>query len=350
MARTRFEYDWAAIGDIGMYKFSKEEEAAWPQQKLHKKWNIPEKIAIQVAISGGGARITPQQNPHHPGHNLDTILRSTEEVLDLEEGPSSVHFDHVPEVCHTEAGQEFSFGDSYAYVVEPLVKKYGWEKLSCHINCLRGTFEDSMKPVVNGMCEQTYVHPRAAENWSKVLIPILRENGVRYEIACHVNSELDLADRLFLRTGLAPNPNMWAILFGLPVKGPRWYFEYVPNEMAMCQALMNEVYRIRELDPDAKIQVCQGARASRHIVILAAMLGLNIRVGHEDTVFKFPHKDEPLMSNAEEVKWAIDTCRALGREVMTPNEYREYIGVEKRSGNDPYAYAGVPLDTEQRKR
>ncbi len=65
-------------------------------------------------------------------------------------------------------------------------------------------------------------------------------------------------------------------------------------------------------------------------------------MGHEDTVFKFPHKDDPLKSNAEEVTWAIQTARLLGREVMTPAEYRKYIGVEPRIGNDPRAYEGVP--------
>ena len=47
-----------------------------------------------------------------------------------------------------------------------------------------------------------------------------------------------------------------------------------------------------------------------------------------------------MKSNAEEVKWAIETARLLGREVMTPAEYREYIGVEPRTGNDPVRLRG----------
>jgi len=342
VARKHVDYDWTKIPEVSMYGYTKEEEAFWPNQDLHPKWDIPEKIAIQVALSGGGARITPGQNPHHPGSDLDTIRESAEEVLELETGPSCIHFDHPPDQCVTRAGEKYDFGDSYAYVLEPLIKKYGYEKLCAHINTLRGTTEQQMKPVVTGLAELTYMQPRASTNWMKTIYSIMKENGMAVEIAVHVNSELDLARRLCVDSGLLEKPIMWCILYGLPMKGPRWHFEYIPNEIAMAQSLVYTVQRIREMDPGAKIQVCQGARPSRYMITLAMLLGLNVRVGHEDTVFKYPHKDDPLTSNAEEAKWAIDTARLLGREVMTPAEWREYIGVEPRTGNDPYAYVGVP--------
>lgn len=342
MARKKLEYDWKNIPDVQMYGYTPEEEAFWPFQNLHPKWNIPEKIAIQVAISGGGARITPGQNPYHPGTDLDTIGESAAECLELETGPSCIHFDHPPDQLQNRRGEKFDFGDSYVYVIDPLIRKYGYEKLCCHINSLRGSVEQQMKPVVLGLAELTYMQPRASTNWLKTIYTIMKENGMAMEIAVHVNSELDLARRVCVDSGLLQKPIMWCILYGLPMKGPRWHFEYIPNEIAMCQALLYAVERIREMDPGAKIQVCQGARPSRYLITLAMLLGLNVRVGHEDTVFKFPHKDEPLMSNAEEVQWAVNMARGLGREVMTPAEWREYIGVEPRTGNDPYAYQGVP--------
>jgi 3-keto-5-aminohexanoate cleavage enzyme len=133
-----------------------------------------------------------------------------------------------------------------------------------------------------------------------------------------------------------PNPNLWVLLFGLPCKGPRWMFEYIPNPKAMCQGLLSAVDRIREIDPEAFITVIAGGRASRYIVTLAMLLGLHIRVGMEDTVFQYPHKDVPCSNNAEEVRWAIDTARLLGREVMTPAEFRETIGLKARRGFKPW--------------
>ena len=66
------------------------------------------------------------------------------------------------------------------------------------------------------------------------------------------------------------------------------------------------------------------------MVTLALMLGLNVRMGMEDTVWKYPHKDDMITNNGEEVQWAIDIARTLGREVMTPNEFRAAVGLKPR--------------------
>lgn len=50
----------------------------------------------------------------------------------------------------------------------------------------------------------------------------------------------------------------------------------------------------------------------------------------EDTVWKYPHSDEMITNNADTVRWAIQLARLLGREVMTPNEYRETVGLKPR--------------------
>ena len=226
-------------------------------------------------------------------------------------------------------------------MVDPLIKKHGWDKLCTHINCLRGDLEEQMKPVVTGRAEMTYTHARGSELWLKTIIPLYRENGMRAEIVAHVNSEIELAERVLIRSGLMPKPNLWILLFGLPCKGPRWHFEYMPHQMAMCQALVNAVERIREVDPDAFITVCSAGRASRYIVILALLLGLHVRVGMEDTVFQYPHKDDPCKNNAEEVRWAVEAAKVAGREIMTPAEFREKHGLKPRTGFDPDAYSSV---------
>lgn len=329
-------YDWSKYPKIsGMYDYTPEEVAYWPFQEVLPKWDIPKKVAVQVALSGGGARITPAQNPHHPGANLDNIIDAATEVLELKEGPTVVHFDHDIYTCVTRDGRRMDPGESYLYTVKPLIEKYGWDKMVTHINTLRGTFEQQMKPVVGGLAELTYTHGRASEYWLKTVIPMFKENGMREEITIHVNSEIELAERVLIRSGLMPNPNMWVLLFGLPCKGPRWHFEYMPNPIAMCQALVNAVQRIREIDPEGFITVIAGGRASRYIVTLALMLGLNIRVGMEDTVYQYPHLDIPCKNNAEEATWAINMAKALGREVMTPAEFRQAVGLKPRTGFKP---------------
>lgn len=46
-----------------------------------------------------------------------------------------------------------------------------------------------------------------------------------------------------------------------------------------------------------------------------------------DTLYKWPHRDDRVRSNPEEVRWALQMCRLLTREVATPDEYRKVIGL-----------------------
>ncbi|MDD1753627.1 MAG: 3-keto-5-aminohexanoate cleavage protein [Methanotrichaceae archaeon] len=322
------KYDWSKFEKIGMYEFTPEELNFVPEPEVQPKWKIPEKVGIQCALSGGGSHITPKQNPNHPGGNLDNILESADEAI--KEGPTVVHFDHDLSSCRTRDGKIIPVDESYSYVIKPVLKKYGREKVLPHINCLRGTFEQQMQPVVNGLAELTYMHPKGSIKWLNTTIPILKENGVKPEIVIHTNAEIDLAERILIKSGLLPNPNLWILLHGTLNRGPRFFREYMPNERAMCQALLFVIERIKEIDPGGFITICCAGRASKYLVTLALLLGINIRMGHEDTVWHWPHKDEKIKSNAEEVRWAVTIARMLGREVMTPNEFRQIIGLKPR--------------------
>ena len=76
--------------------------------------------------------------------------------------------------------------------------------------------------------------------------------------------------------------------------------------------------------------LCAAGRATRYLTTLGLLLGIHIRVGMEDTVWRYPHKDEKIKNNVDELRDAIAIAHLLGREVMTPNEYRETIGLEQR--------------------
>jgi 3-keto-5-aminohexanoate cleavage enzyme len=61
---------------------------------------------------------------------------------------------------------------------------------------------------------------------------------------------------------------------------------------------------------------------------LAIMLGFDmVRVGMEDSVYMYPHKDRKIQTTAEAVKVVADIARSLGREIATPDEAREILGI-----------------------
>ena len=52
----------------------------------------------------------------------------------------------------------------------------------------------------------------------------------------------------------------------------------------------------RDIDPDGVIMVCAAGRASMYVATLAAVMGLHIRVGMEDSYWLWPHRDDRIES------------------------------------------------------
>ncbi len=335
--------DWEALEKLNMFAWTPEESATDPDPFVQPKWDIPKKVCIQCAISGGGARLH-NANPNQP-RDLDTIREQAEAAI--EAGPPTVtHFDHdMPRALHTRDGRQLERGDSYMYVIKPLLEKYGREKVLPHCNCMHGTFKQQMLPVVTGLCELTYNHAMWAPAYIKQVLPIQKEYGIRGELVIHNNSEIEACNRVFIKTGLMPNPNLWILLPGAaPRQSPSGnaIYEYYPDQWVMAQRFVLAIQDIRRIDPGAFITICCSGRASTYLVTLAMIMGVHVRMGMEDTVWKYPHSDEMITNNADQLRWAFQLARLLGREPMTPNEYRETV-LGKKARFD-HAEALKPLD------
>jgi 3-keto-5-aminohexanoate cleavage enzyme len=100
---------------------------------------------------------------------------------------------------------------------------------------------------------------------------------------------------------------------------------------AMADGLLRMVRLIREVDAKGIIAVCAAGRASTYLATMAVLMGLHVRVGMEDTIWKWPHREETLSSSAEHFRSVRDIALLLGREVMTPGEYRELLGLRQKT-------------------
>jgi len=85
--------------------------------------------------------------------------------------------------------------------------------------------------------------------------------------------------------------------------------------------------QIRDIDPTSVITVCAAGRATLYLTTLATMLGVNIRVGLEDTMWRYPNSDEQFSSNLEMFQKAKTIAELHGRHVATAGEYRADLGV-----------------------
>jgi 3-keto-5-aminohexanoate cleavage enzyme len=155
------------------------------------------------------------------------------------------------------------------------------------------------------------------------MVKYLEASGVRPEYQGHAYSGIkDVCDWL-IDTGIAKDPPITNIMAGFhgfshatPLTPDPW--NYV-NVMSLAQAL-----------PKGAVHgMCAGGRNWLPFATLAILLGFDmIRVGMEDSVYMYPHSDEKIKTSADAVRKVADIARALGREIATPDEARQILGIK----------------------
>lgn len=293
---------------------------------VQPQWTIPRKIAINVAVAGR-AGTGPV--------DVEEYVDAASEVI--EAGACGVHIDFtwVTDSTGRRLDKDLPPTEAYGLVLDPLRARFG-DGFVANLNVLNGsTFDECMSPAVAGQAE---VAPCAAghpEAFVGPAVAALTAAGVSPEIVVHSSGEVELAKRRLFDTGLLAGPRTnWIILYALPVNVGRTLISgaWANDARSTATHLFLMVDQIRQLDPDAAITVCNAGRAGLYITTLATMAGLNIRVGLEDSLWKHPNADEINKSNLELFTRARTIAAELGREVATPDDYREMVGLARRAG------------------
>lgn len=144
---------------------------------------------------------------------------------------------------------------------------------------------------------------------------LILEAGMTPQLAVYTDGDVDNARRLLIDSGVLKGGLTWLLLAGLPGCTPM----YSPE--GMIDALQRQVRLIRHVDPDATIIVCAGGRASTHAATLALLMGLHVRVGMEDTVWIWPHRDDLIESNVGMFKLVKGIAENLGRDLMSADDF-----------------------------
>jgi len=284
-------------------------------------WNIPEKLAVSVAITGAFFR--HDQNPHQP-LTPAAIRDSALEVLAA--GASTVHL-HVRD----DDGYNVVSIDRFRAVIEPLKAQYPDLAVDgCLVPALAGEWEQMQEILDTGLLDAAPVNATATYIGDSLFAkpaPILMEKtrriveaGAVPEIAVYTDADVSNADRFLIKSGLISTPAVWLILPALPGCSP------MDNPRQMIEGLTRSVGAIRDIDPDALIMVCAAGRASMYVATVAATMGLHIRIGMEDTYWLWPHRDDRITSNLQAFQLASQLADVVGRPVASPAEYRQMIG------------------------
>jgi len=286
------------------------------------RWDIPDRVILGVAITG--SFIDKRQNPKQP-YTPEEIL--SESMACIESGATYLHF-HVRD----DKGGNIADVERYRKIIKPIREKYGDKVFIDGCPVFGKNFEEACAPVTEGLFEVGIVNPVCtfvSENVRWLTPPAIRAQceyfqalGKKVMVSVHDTASIDNIKRFLIKPGLLKKPYYFCILPDLPGAF------YIPNPRAMVEGLALLVNRLKELDPDCQILVCSSGRASIYIGTLAILMGLHLRVGTEDTVWRYPHRDEKLESNLQAFQSAKALCGLLGRQIATADEYRRIVGLK----------------------
>ncbi len=293
--------------------------------EVYPKWRVPEKIVISQTING--AFWSKKSNPNIPIAPED-IIKSARECAEL--GPSTVHV-HVRD----EDGYNVLDPELFHRCIDPIREEFPMPVFDgCMVPFMDGEWDNMVSVLSDRLLEVTPVNSTACYAGDTlfakpphVLIEktrLCQELGVKPQVAVYSDGDVDNADRYLIKTGLLEKPYFWIILAALPGGSP------MHNPRQMVHSLMHLCELIYDIDKDSIIVVCAAGRASSYLEVMAMLLGLHVRVGMEDTIWEYPHKDELITSNAANFLRYKTIAELLGREVADGNEYRELIGLPKR--------------------
>lgn len=291
-------------------------------------WDVPKKIAINVAVSG---RFDGTENTEPT--SIQNYIDAASEVI--EAGACGVHIDFtwVTDNQGRRLDLDVPPVEAYGAVLEPLKQRFGNDFVA-NLNVLNGTtFDMCVSPAKEGLAEVAPCAPGHPDAFMVPAIQALEAHGVKPELAVHSSGEIELAKRKLIDTGILQKPYNWLILYGLPFSVGRSLISgtWVSDAQDMAQHMFLMVDQIRKIDPTSVITVCAAGRSTLYMTTLATMMGLHIRVGTEDTPWKYPNANERLKDNLEMFTMAKDIAALHGRTPATANEYRALIGKPSRT-------------------
>ncbi|HWU63691.1 MAG TPA: 3-keto-5-aminohexanoate cleavage protein [Ensifer sp.] len=280
------------------------------------RWQTPPKVAISVAING--AFFTKAENPNQP-QTPEEIIASANECIDA--GAQIIHI-HV----RGKHGFNVLNSDLFAEVLGKVRQDHPTVALDACLVAVNDEELVEMQRMIDRrlisavpvnttaliLGDNLFVKPphTIIEKTRRVV-----EAGLTPQLAVYTDGDVDNARRLLIDSGVLKGPLTWLLLAGLPGCTPM----YSPE--TMIDGLVRQVGLIRRVDPDANIIVCAGGRASLHLATLAMLMGLHVRVGMEDTVWKWPHTDELINKNVDVFRLTKTIAESIGRELMSSQEF-----------------------------
>jgi hypothetical protein len=147
----------------------------------------------------------------------------------------------------------------------------------------------------------------------------LQSKGIKVDYMAHNIEGIENVKEYVIEPGILKKPYLICLGHGMHKPSIQTY----PDPWGMIYLTTMIEYLPKDCVWGASI----GGRNWLPITVLAMMLGASyVRVGMEDHLWLYPHKDELIKNCAQVTKKIVNIARELGREVATAAEARKILG------------------------
>lgn len=298
-----------------------------PRQKAMDK-----KLIINVAPTG--AFTTREQNPYHPVTTQEIV----DTVVESYEAGASVWHVHVRDKDGLTTKDPRDFKRTIEMVLERCpdiitsvipysnVTSQGVDQIKPMVDYLTEAGPEYMRTAVLLIQTMSFSEKYAFivnEPLLRGVVEYLEAKGVKPEFQVHSYGGMrDVCDWI-LPKGIASKPYLFNIMAGFhgfshgsPPGPDPWNYIYV---MTMQQMVPGH----------SVVGACCGGHNWLPFANLAMILGFDlVRIGMEDAVYMYPHKEEKITRCADVVRKVAAIARELGRQIATPSEARQIMGLK----------------------
>lgn len=159
-------------------------------------------------------------------------------------------------------------------------------------------------------------------------VPFLEEHGIKPVFQIYDTHGIEFLAQEIIETGLARwKPYICCLHMG------KHHATYIGQDPWAHLQLITSMNAVKAAIPECKVGLRAGGRNWLPITVAAITMGIDmVGVGMEDCLWMYPHKDEIIQKNAEVVQKVVTITRELGREVATPEQAREMLGMKRSVG------------------
>ena len=311
----------------------------WAEMVAHQEKNLTLDKPLIITVCPVGATITRRQNPYQPY----TAREIADQVIGAyEQGASVAHLHtrnedgtmgaprHVLKECidmildkcpdmiiQPSSCESYVPGTThYSYEsVKPLVE----ELFSGERKYMESTVFTPVSYAAETLDGQVELNIATEANTVKT-IKYLQEHNIKPDFMNHNWEGIMNVKEWLIKPGILEKPYLMSMGPGMHNAAETypdpWGYMYVLGMMKM-------------MPEGSVISLSAGGRNWLPLSTFAILMGVDaVRVGMEDQIWMYPHKDEKIKKSADVTRKVANIARELGREIATPEQARKIMGIK----------------------